>query len=144
MKRQIRSPRVPLVAALLHSTVRYYVDGVEASTIDPAATGYRLRFAREGMDAPAEADVRSADKLDPKLRRAGGPEIPVREPDSVDDIGPDPTTIGAWVDRAVFEWVDVNHPALASKAGVRVCAEVRAPDESEPRWVKTYWIPIPR
>ena len=144
MKRQIRSPRVPLVAALLHSTVRYYVDGVDASTIDPAATGYRLRFARDDASPRVEVDARHEDKLDPKLQHAGGADIQVRVPDPADDIGADPTTIGAWVDRAVFEWVDVNQPTLASKTGVRVCAEVRAPDESEPRWVKSYWIPIPR
>ena len=143
---QIVAPAIPLVPALFDSTVRYWVDGQPAADIDPSATGFRLRFVdrtpKTSWPAPKPPPPPKVGPVDP----APAPDRPAARPKagSAADlgIGADPSKIGAFVDRAMFEIVDPDHSNLVGGKTVRVRVEVYDPGASEPRAVARYRIRI--
>jgi hypothetical protein len=137
---QIVAPAVPLVPARLDSIVRYYVDGrrIETSTsIDPAQTGFAFRFVDRAGTGAQPLKRSSPDD-------GSNSSSKVKKPPADSGIGADPTAIGAFIDRAIFEIVDPNHPSLAGDRIVRVLVEVYDPGATEPRAANRYRIHIPR
>lgn len=132
----LRTPAIPLVPALLRSEVRWWVDGRPASELDPARTGYRLDFLDRRGDAKAAKPERDGG---PGARPLGNGD---HKPSPGSEVGADPTIVGAFSDRAVFEIVDPNHPNLVGGRVVRVLGEVYDPGATEPRVVARYRIRV--
>ena len=114
----LRSPRIPLVAALLHSSIRYKVRGRPAAKIVPKRAGYALLTGDLGPDNPL---------VNQHPVFAAG-----------DEVGADRTTIGAWVDRANF-WVT---DAAKIHVGVKLPVTVEVSDvvDGPPRYSAHYLI----
>lgn len=139
-KVHIVAPAVPLVPAFFGSTVRYWVDGEPAESVDPKHTGFALRFVDRTESAPRPPAPPPAS--DPKRGTPGSGASKKARPDP--GIGADPAAIGAFVDRAVFEIVDPSHPYLDGGRTVRVLVEVYDPCACEPRAVARYRIRVAR
>ena len=174
---RIQAPPIPNVPALVHSTVRYTIDGVPARTINPAKTGFAFHFVDSSAGAPPPPPatptppppiVPPTPRTPPPEPRAppgprpgpgppvpdeppppvapgsGRPEVPPKgngtRPDA--DIGADPMAIGAFIDRAVLEIVDPNHPNLVGGKTVRILVETFDPDETEPHDAYRYVVHI--
>ncbi len=167
----VTAPLVPWVPALADTTIRYFVDGREASSIDRKETGYTFRFAGHddpgtfgaiAESAPSAPDAELArptgsvpidrstfDENKADASKAGKGELDEEkpcEPPSLRDpgFGRDPKYIGARVDRGVLEITDPEHPNLKGGRDVVICIEVYYPGDCDPRSVTSYTVRIPK